>query len=94
VRYEALLSAWRGEWGGAEAAEAYRGFVEAGLSNPPSSPFCDTFQIRGDGLMALGNLDRLVDLDLGSSGVIDAKLGFLALTRPSATRSWRSGTDP
>jgi hypothetical protein len=43
VGYDALLSAWRGEWGGADAAAAYRGFVEAGLSDPPSSPFRDTF---------------------------------------------------
>ena len=54
VRYETLLSAWRGEWGGADAAEAYRGYVEAGLSDPPSSPFRDTF-----GGWVLGSRDFL-----------------------------------
>lgn len=43
VRYESLLAAWRGEWGGADGVEAYRGFVEAGLIDPPQSPFRDTF---------------------------------------------------
>jgi REP element-mobilizing transposase RayT len=43
IRHDTLLAAWRGEWGGTDAAEAYRGFVEAGLSNPPPSPFRDTF---------------------------------------------------
>jgi hypothetical protein len=43
VRYETLLSAWRGEWGGEDPTGAYRGYVEAGLSAPPASPFRETF---------------------------------------------------
>jgi hypothetical protein len=43
VRYEALLSAWRGEWGGQDPARAYRRYVEAGLADPPPSPFRETF---------------------------------------------------
>jgi REP element-mobilizing transposase RayT len=43
VRYETLLAAWRGEWGGDDPAGAYRGYVEAGLSAPPASPFRESF---------------------------------------------------
>src|SRR5689334_7999776 len=43
VRYEALLAACRGEWGGADAAESYRRFVESGVSDPPPSPFRESF---------------------------------------------------
>jgi putative transposase len=43
VRYETLLAAWRGDWGGNDAAGAYRGYVEAGLTDPPASPFRETF---------------------------------------------------
>jgi hypothetical protein len=38
-----LLAAWGGEWGGEDAVSAYRGFVEAGLSDSPGSPFRETF---------------------------------------------------
>jgi putative transposase len=43
VRYETLLSAWRGDWGGEDPVGAYRHYVEAGLSEPPASPFRETF---------------------------------------------------
>jgi hypothetical protein len=43
VRYETLLAAWRGDWCGNDAAGAYRGYVEAGVSDPPRSPFRETF---------------------------------------------------
>jgi REP-associated tyrosine transposase len=43
VAHEALLSAWRGEYGGRDAADAYVRFVEAGLSEPVPSPFRDAF---------------------------------------------------
>jgi len=43
VRYETLLAAWRGDRGGNDAARAYRRYVEAGLKDPPSSPFRETF---------------------------------------------------
>jgi putative transposase len=43
VRYETLLAAWRGDWGGDDAAGAYGRYVEAGLSDPPHSPFRETF---------------------------------------------------
>ena len=43
VAYEPLLAAWRGEFGGADPATAYRRFVEAGLSQPPVSPFREAF---------------------------------------------------
>ena len=64
VRYETLLSAWSGEWGGADAGEAYRGFVEAGLSNPPSSPFRDTF--GGWVLGSSGFVERLARWSVAS----------------------------
>jgi hypothetical protein len=38
-----LFAAWRGEWGGDDAAGAYRRYVEAGLTDPPHSPFRETF---------------------------------------------------
>jgi REP element-mobilizing transposase RayT len=43
VAHEALLAAWRGEWGGEDPARAYRRFVEAGLRAPPPSPFREAF---------------------------------------------------
>jgi len=43
VAYDRLLSAWRGEHGGSDPAWAYRHFVEAGLKNPPLSPFPEAF---------------------------------------------------
>ena len=39
VAYDALLSAWRGDRGGADPARAYRRFVEEGIQSPPRSPF-------------------------------------------------------
>ncbi len=39
VAYDALLAAWQGESGGSHPARAYRRFVEAGMSTPPSNPF-------------------------------------------------------
>jgi len=62
VAYEALLSAWRGECGGADAAAAYRRFVEAGLSAPPPSPFREAF-----GGWALGS-DQFVQRLRGLAG--------------------------
>jgi hypothetical protein len=43
VRYETLLAAWQSDWGGDDAAGAYRRYVEAGLTDPPHSPFRETF---------------------------------------------------
>src|SRR5262249_35613355 len=43
VAYEALLSAWQGEWGGWDAAVAYRRSVQWGVSAPPPSPFREAF---------------------------------------------------
>ena len=43
MRYETLLAAWRGDRGGGDAAGAYRRYVEAGLTDPPHSPFRETF---------------------------------------------------
>jgi REP element-mobilizing transposase RayT len=57
VRHEALLAAWRGEWGGKDAARAYRGYVEAGVADPPGSPFRETF--GGWVLGSSGFVDRL-----------------------------------
>jgi len=39
VSYDILFAAWRGEMGGANAQVSYRRFVEAGLREPPESPF-------------------------------------------------------
>jgi hypothetical protein len=38
-----LLTAWHGEWGGNDAARAYRRYVEAGVTAPPRSPFRESF---------------------------------------------------
>jgi REP element-mobilizing transposase RayT len=43
VESDRLLAAWRGQWGGDDAASAYRGYVEAGLADPPAPPFRETF---------------------------------------------------
>lgn len=39
VDYDTLLNAWQGEFGGVNAAEAYRQYVEAALGQPVASPF-------------------------------------------------------
>jgi REP element-mobilizing transposase RayT len=44
VAHDALLAAWRGEYGGGRGgAAAYVRFVEAGLAEPPASPFREAF---------------------------------------------------
>jgi putative transposase len=43
VAHEALLNAWGGEYGGKNPAAAYRRFVEAGIAQPPASPFREAF---------------------------------------------------
>ena len=43
VAHDALLAAWRGDYGGKDAAAAYVRFVEAGLKEPPASPFREAF---------------------------------------------------
>ena len=39
VAHEAMLRAWQGQRGGRDPRGAYVRFVEAGLANPPPSPF-------------------------------------------------------
>ncbi len=39
LAYDGLLESWAGEFGGSDAAAAYRRYVTAGLSDPPSSPW-------------------------------------------------------
>lgn len=39
VEYDVVLEAWQGEYGGSDAAGAYRRFVEQGIEDPPASPF-------------------------------------------------------
>jgi len=43
VAHDALLAAWRGDYGGKDASAAYVRFVEAGLKEPPASPFREAF---------------------------------------------------
>ncbi len=43
IDYERVLAARRGEFGGDDPAMSYRRFVEAGLADPPPSPFRDAF---------------------------------------------------
>ena len=43
VAYDALLTAWRDDRGGDDPASTYRGFVDAGLEQPPPSPFREAF---------------------------------------------------
>ncbi len=43
LAHDALLAAWRGEHGGADAAAAYRRYVEAGVAEPPPPPFREAF---------------------------------------------------
>jgi putative transposase len=42
VAYDALLRAWQGDRGG-DPASAYIPFVEAGIEQPPASPFREAF---------------------------------------------------
>jgi hypothetical protein len=43
VAYDALLRAWGGDRGGFDPASDYIRFVEAGIEQPPSSPFREAF---------------------------------------------------
>jgi len=43
VAYDALLAAWSGDRGGVDPVAAYLRFVEAGLEEPPASPFREAF---------------------------------------------------
>jgi REP-associated tyrosine transposase len=53
VAHDAMLAAWRGEHGGKDAAREYVRFVEAGLTEPPASPFREAF--RGWGGFAVSD---------------------------------------
>jgi putative transposase len=44
VAYEELLVSWAGEFGGSDAAGAYRRYVTAGLAEPPESPWGEAYQ--------------------------------------------------
>ena len=44
VAYEELLASWEGEFGGSDAAAAYRRYVTAGLAEPPQSPWREAYQ--------------------------------------------------
>ena len=43
VAHDVLLAAWQGDQGGRDARGAYVRFVEAGLDDPPPSPFREAF---------------------------------------------------
>jgi putative transposase len=43
VAHDTLFAAWRGDHGSKDAVAAYVRFVEAGLTAPPPSPFCEAF---------------------------------------------------
>ena len=43
VDHDELLRAWSGEYGGSDPSASYRAFVEAGIADPPSSPFREAF---------------------------------------------------
>jgi REP element-mobilizing transposase RayT len=43
VAYDALLMAWQGDRGGDDPSSAYVAFVEAGIEQPPASPFREAF---------------------------------------------------
>jgi len=92
VRYDALLAAWRGEWGGTDAVTAYRNYVEAGLSDPPASPFRETF-----GGWVLGSrefLERLRSEVIGvSSDPPLREARQLTLTRVDAATLLRAVAD-
>jgi hypothetical protein len=64
VASEAPLSAWRGEWGGADPAGAYRRFLAAGLRAAPPWPFREAF-----GGWAPGS-DRFVARPRGLAGAV------------------------
>jgi putative transposase len=81
VAYQTMLDAWQGEHGGQDPAGAYRRFINAGLAEPPPSPFREAF-----GGWALGSaqfVDRLRSL----AGVSTSN------TRVSEARQL-SGLDP
>jgi hypothetical protein len=83
VRYEALLAAWRGEWGGEDPLGAYRHYVEAGLSAPPASPFRETF--GGWVLGSKGFVERLRALAGGVSSDCPPRAARQLAQRDAAT---------
>jgi hypothetical protein len=44
IAYDTVLDAWQGEFGGSDAAGAYRRFVEQGIQQPPAAPFESALQ--------------------------------------------------
>ncbi len=60
VAHDAMLTAWRGGQGGRDPRGAYIRFVEAGLTDPPKSPFREAF--GGWILGSEGFVDRLRSL--------------------------------
>jgi putative transposase len=60
VAHEVLLDAWKGEFGGTDPVTAYRQFTEAGLTEPPPSPFREAF--AGWVLGSAAFVDRLRSL--------------------------------
>jgi hypothetical protein len=81
VAGDSLLAAWQGEHGGRDARSAYRRFVEAGLADPPSSPFREAF-----GGWVLGSARFVADL----RGRTDPS----ATNPPLAEARQLSGADP
>ncbi len=43
IATDELLAAWTGEFGGSDPVKAYRRYVEAGVAEPPESPFRESF---------------------------------------------------
>jgi putative transposase len=81
VAQDALLLAWQGAQGGNDARRAYVRFVEAGLSDPPRSPFREAF-----GGWLLGS-DRFV-------ARLRKLAGAIASNPPAPEARQLSGLDP
>jgi hypothetical protein len=65
VAHDELLASWSGEFGGSDAAGAYRRYVTAGLAEPPESPWRDAYQ--GWILGRVAFIDRVRALARGQS---------------------------
>jgi putative transposase len=81
IAHDVMLAAWQGEQGGRDPRAAYVRFVEAGLENPPPSPFREAF-----GGWILGS-ERFV-------ARLRSQAGPIATNPPLAEARQLAGLDP
>lgn len=96
ISHDTLLSAWQVEFGGSDAARAYRGFVEQGIENPPAFPFQHALHgwIRGSRKFADCPRSRRLNRDEEPENPHDRQLRRLDVSLVWAAVANHDGIDP